>query len=142
MEISQNSVAFSEYMNFTQIQIHAVAIIAPPVWKSVNWINKFWEEGASPKFLSDAFQTLFFCKDEIPYCLFTLTFLREIPTEPLQFPSRTKEFKTRFWLLKNSVVTVTLVMEGYFEKFCNVSSCAQCSRKFFSCEKLTKNFKA
>ena len=76
--------------------------------------------GASPKFHSDALQTLFFAK-MIPYCLFTLTFLREIPTEPLQFPSRTKEFKTRFWLLKNSVVTVTLVMEGYFENFCNVA---------------------
>ena len=65
------------------------------------------------------FRHFFFAK-MIPYCLFTLTFLREIPTEPLQFPSRTKEFKTRFWLLKNSVVTVTLVMEGYFENFCNV----------------------
>ena len=78
-----------------------------------------YTSGASPKFHSDALQTLFFAK-MIPYCLFTLTFLREIPAEPLQFPSRTKEFKTRFWLLKNSVVTVTLVMEGYFENFCNV----------------------
>ena len=103
VEISQNFVAFLEYMNFSNVAV----IICP------SWLTEFTNSGKHlQNFIVMHFRHFFFCKDEIPYCLFTLTFLREIPTEPLQFPSRTKEFKTSFWLLKNSVVTVTLVMEG------------------------------